>query len=81
MKITLNGAKRSKKKMFLVRFVAVKVHIYSRQWNTWWRPDGNGYTNEIEEAGIYTFEDAWRRTCHCGPEKKIEFHSVYKPRS
>ena len=76
MKLTLNGAKRSKTQAFRIRFLGAKVRIWSGQWHAWWRDNGNGYTDEIGEAGIYAFADAWRRTHHCGPEKKIEYHSV-----
>lgn len=47
------------------------VRIWSAEWRAWWRPDGRGYTDKINDAGIYSFEDAWSRSAHCGPEKGI----------
>jgi|KBSMisStaDraftv2_1062788.scaffolds.fasta_scaffold03115_13 hypothetical protein len=49
------------------------VFIWSGEHRLWWRPHYAGYTSKIEEAGIYTFEDAFAHTRHCGPEKKIVF--------
>jgi hypothetical protein len=39
----------------------------------YWRPDGCGYTGCVRKAGIYTFEDAYNRTSHCGPEKRVGY--------
>lgn len=50
-----------------------KVRIYSREHHCWWRANGSGYSTDIAEAGIYTFEDAFARSHHCGPEKGIEY--------
>lgn len=36
----------------------MKYLIWSNEHNAWWRPNGNGYTKSIEEAGRYTFERA-----------------------
>lgn len=65
------------------RFEGKRVRIWSGQWQSWWRPEGNGYTNLLVEAGVYTFEDAWRRSSHCGPEKRISYVVVSdrEPRS
>jgi hypothetical protein len=36
----------------------------SGRWITWWRPDDAGYTEHLDEAGVYTFqcvkERAWK---------------------
>lgn len=53
-----------------------KVHIWSDQWGSYWRPDGSGYTRNINEAGIYTLDDAIRRSGHCGPEKQIVYRFI-----
>lgn len=50
-----------------------KVRIYSREHHAWWGEDGCGYSTDIAEAGIYTFEDAWAWSFHCDPSKGIEF--------
>lgn len=44
----------------------------------YWRPGGQGYTDDPEKAGRFTFADAYRRTHHCGPEKGIEYHAAGK---
>jgi hypothetical protein len=51
----------------------ISVYIYSGQWKAFWRPDGGGYTGDVDQAGVYTLADAWRRTSHCGPEKQIYY--------
>src|SRR4051812_46871407 len=50
-----------------------RVLIYSREHQAFWRPNGCGYVGGRDGAGVYRFEDAWSRTRHCGPEKKIMF--------
>jgi hypothetical protein len=65
------GGERTRAKM-----AGKLVRIWSGQWSAYWRPPANGYTREIAEAAIYKFEDAWKRSHHCGPEKKIEYHVV-----
>lgn len=52
------------------------VLIYSGEHKTYWRPDAAGYTEDKEQAGVYSFQLAFKKTRHCGPEKKIEFHMV-----
>lgn len=49
------------------------TRIWSDEHQAWWRPNGAGYTLLIEEAGVYTFSDAYHATRHAGPEKKIQF--------
>lgn len=49
------------------------VFIRSRQWGAWWRPNSRGYTNKIDEAGVYTLVDAYAASGHCGPEKGIYY--------
>jgi hypothetical protein len=50
-----------------------RVLIFSREHNAFWGSNGCGYVQWRNGAGVYRFEDAWRRTNHCGPEKKIIF--------
>jgi len=54
----------------------INVYIYSGQWQSFWRPNGGGYTNDLNQAGVYTLADAWNRTSHCGPEKDIRYLRV-----
>lgn len=53
-----------------------KVRIWSNEWKQWWKPKAQGYSPDINDAGIYDAQDAFRRTKHCGPEKKITIVSV-----
>jgi len=52
------------------------VYIYSNEHDAYWRTDGHGYTSDGLEAGLFRFEEAWDRTNHVGPEKRIEFRLV-----
>ena len=52
------------------------VRIRSKEWNSWWRANGNGYTGSYAKAGVYTLKEALSYSGHCGPEKKIEYHFV-----
>lgn len=49
------------------------VYIYSGAYNRCYGKNYSGYPSNPEEVGVYTFEDAFKGTCHCGPEKYIEF--------
>lgn len=51
----------------------VNVFIHSGEWGAYWREDGAGYSNKKENAGVYTFKEAYDTTHHCGPEKGINF--------
>jgi len=53
-----------------------KCYIYSKEWHRYWRANGNGYTDKVEEAGVYTLAEAIKWTHHCGPEKKIEYRFI-----
>lgn len=52
------------------------VRIWSAEHGCYWRPEAAGYTQDKLEAGLYIFEDAVRRTHHCGPEKKIFYERL-----
>lgn len=50
-----------------------KVRIYSCEHQAYWRDTGQGYTTDSSESDILTMEEAFTKTCHCGPEKMIIF--------
>ena len=52
------------------------VYIWSDEHRAFWRPNGSGYTSNPLDAGVYTFREAYEKTAHCGPEKKIMFYPV-----
>lgn len=49
------------------------VRVYSNEHFMYWRPAAAGYTPDGLEAGVWQFEDAFRMTKHCSPQKQIEF--------
>ena len=51
-----------------------KVHIWTDEHCGWWRQKAQGYTENLDEAGVYDFADAYKRTKHCGPEKRIIYY-------
>ncbi len=48
------------------------VVIWSGEHLAYWKPNCCGYVTIVEEAGVYSREDAIACTRNCGPEKKIE---------
>lgn len=58
---------------------ATKCLIWSGEHQAYWRPTGQGYTEDIAKAGVYTYGSAWDSTQHCGPEKKISFEIYEEP--
>lgn len=72
-KINLEYFKCAIGKNFLDLNKNLEVFIWSGQHGAYWRAGYNGYTHNINEAGIYTLEDAYNATSHCGPEKQISF--------
>lgn len=36
----------------------IKYRIWSFEHNAWWRPNGQGYTSHIEDAGTYEEKEA-----------------------
>jgi hypothetical protein len=49
------------------------VRIWSAEHCAFWRPKGCGYTTQLAEAGRWWIGDAFAKTRHCGPEKRIWF--------
>ena len=72
MQLTQQHLRRNPEK--LSRFT--NVYIWSNQWRSYWRPNGCGYTKNVDEAGVYSIDDAWASVKHCGPEKLIVLISV-----
>lgn len=62
------GGERTKAK-----FEGATVRIWSGEHAAWWRAEGVGYTGDVKQAGLYSFEDAWSWSSHCGPEKRISY--------
>lgn len=60
----------------LLAMPAVYIFSDEQSHQCYWRGGGNGYTNRICSAGVYTGEAAWKATSHCGPEKYIEYEEV-----
>ena len=52
-----------------------RVKIYSTEHRAYWGPDWSGYFDS-RFAGVYSFEEAYRRTSYCGPEKGIHYELV-----
>jgi hypothetical protein len=57
----------------LRRYAGTYVRIWSNEHEAYWRANASGYCTDGLEAGVYAFEDAWERTKHCDPEKRITF--------
>ena len=53
----------------------MKCRIYSWEWGYYWRANGCGYGSK-DDAGIYSFEDAYDYTNHCGSEKAIWYELI-----
>lgn len=53
-----------------------KVRIWSDEHKAYWR-DPSGYTPYPAQAGVFPFPEAWKKTRHCGPEKKIFYKLVF----
>lgn len=54
------------------QFKGIKCHIFSAEWGYYWRERCAGYC-QVNEAGVYEFEEAFQSTHHCGSEKQIWF--------
>lgn len=67
----LRRVSQAKATAFIEKHGDSPVYIYSRQWGEYWRPGRCGYTYNKQEAGVYTFREAYQASGHCGPEKGI----------
>jgi len=52
-----------------------RVLIYDANGGCYWRQNCYGYTT-FYDAGVFTRAEAYQHAGHCGPEKRIELHSV-----
>jgi len=50
-----------------------KTPCFIKSDNGFWRPSRCGYTDRLENAGVYTLMEAYNATCHSGPEKQVRF--------
>jgi hypothetical protein len=57
-----------------------RVRIYSAEHGLYWRKSGQGYTANSAESDVWTCGEAFLRTRHCGPEKRIQFVAVKSAR-
>lgn len=65
------GGERTKAKM-----AGKQVMIWSGEHHAFWRDGGCGYVEGKDGAWVLPFEDAFRTTNHCGPEKRIVYVEV-----
>ncbi len=77
-RVTLNGIKRRGLVRWKARewWLRHRVKIWSAEHCAWWRAGGYGYTAQVECAGAFDFDDAYDRTKHCGPEKRIAYYAL-----
>lgn len=61
---------------YLKRYGQRVVRIYSAEHSSYWRPGGAGYTHNVWHSGLFTLAEAWEKTSHCGPEKRIHYELV-----
>lgn len=73
MKNTIKLEMVTDRKRWLQHVGTRLVRIYSGQWQSWWSPNRNGYTDCVTGAGLYLFADALHASGHCGSEKRIEY--------
>lgn len=69
--ITLEWIKKPAGRKFLEKNAARLVFIKSN--HGIWMEDGCGYTDSYDRAGIYTLNEAYEDTAHCGPEKWVRY--------
>ena len=50
-----------------------RVRIYSAEHGAFWRGTGSGYTDNPEESQVWMATEAFMKTRHYGPLKKIQF--------
>ncbi len=49
------------------------VRIYSGEYSAYWRTGNCGYTEDVDQACIYSFNDALNASAGCGEEKRIQY--------
>lgn len=53
------------------------VYIWDEKYRMYWRAEARGYTPRITDGvGVFDFEEAYRQTAHCEPERMIEFEEA-----
>jgi len=56
----------------LTKHAGEECYIYSGQWHQYWRSNRSGYTSNLEEAGIYSVEEACSILRGVGLEKRLQ---------
>lgn len=74
--ITLNYLRWYPESARTKSFHGVHVRVHSNGY--YWRHNAQGYTTNIDEAWVTTFETALYHTDHIGPEKNISYLKVNK---
>lgn len=56
-----------------------QCRIWSNEHLAWWRAGAAGYTTDELNAGVFPFQDAWKRSSHCDVTKGIVFEVFDMP--
>jgi hypothetical protein len=75
-RVTLNGIKRVGLSNWKARkwWIGKRVRIWSAEHCAWLRSKADGYTTKDDEAGLWDFPDAYDKTKHCDPKKRIMYY-------
>lgn len=73
-RLSVNHLKKNPDKLSLFK----RVMIWSEQWKAWWRNDGKGYTDHMDQAWVTPIYEAWDNVKHVGPEKRIYIVEVFE---
>ena len=76
-RITLSAINR--RPSLKAKLAGRKVYIWSGRHQAWWAPEGHGYVRPRDRAGVFDFEDAWRRSSHASPENQVAYEFVVEP--
>jgi hypothetical protein len=57
-----------------------QFHIYSLQRGAYWRPNAQGYTSDVKQAGRFSGREAAAWMEHCGREKGLEIRDIPRAR-